>query len=430
MEPKPGDLVELKTKDGLKKGILMPQDSNSIVIKLDNGYNIGIDKEKVEKMTLIKRQEAKPEAKEESSQKKGLPKIAILHTGGTIASQVDYETGGVTPKFTPQDILNKFPELRQIADIDSWLISNMWSEDMRFEHYRIMAAEVKSCLEKGYQGVIITHGTDTMAYTAAALSFILEELPIPVILVGSQRSSDRGSTDGGMNLICAAEFISKADFAGVAICMHENTDDDCCVILPACKTRKMHTSRRDAFKAINDKPIARIDYTSKKIDFLKKDYPKKSQGRKFTLRDNFEEKVGLMRVHPNMIPEEFEFYRGYKGLVIEAYALGQLPIDAPNEAAKPNLKNAKALKDLIDSGCVVAITSQCIFGRVHPHVYSKAVEIKNLGAIYTEDTLTETAFIKLAWLLGNHTKKETALLMAENLRGELNSRILPDEYLD
>ena len=430
MEPKPGDLVELNTKEGIKKGILMPQEGDMIVIKLDNGYNIGIDKKKVEGMTLIKRHEEKPEAKVEASQKKGLPKIAILHTGGTIASQVDYETGGVTPKFTPQDILNKFPELKEIANIDSWLISNMWSEDMRFTHYQIMAEEVRKCLEKGYQGIIITHGTDTMAYTSAALSFMLEEIPIPVILVGSQRSSDRGSTDGGMNLICAAEFISKSDFAGVAICMHENMDDKMCVILPACKTRKMHTSRRDAFRAINDRPIARVDYSTRKIELLKKDYPKKSPGQKFLLREKFEEKVGLMRAHPNMVPEEFEFYKGYKGLVIEAYALGQLPLDAPNEAARPNLKNARALKELIDSGCIVVITSQCIFGRVHPHVYSKAVEIKNMGAIYAEDTLTETAFIKLAWLLGNYSPKEVARLMTENLRGELNSRILPDEYLD
>lgn len=430
MEAKAGDQVEIKTKEGTTTGILMPQEGETLVIKLDNGYNIGIDKKKVEKLSLLKKYEEKKEPKAEPSQKKGLPRIAILHTGGTIASQVDYETGGVTPRFTPQDILNKFPELREIANIDSWLISNMWSEDMRFEHYKIIAEEVAKCVEKGYQGVIITHGTDTMAYSAAALSFILEDIQMPVLLVGSQRSSDRGSTDGAMNLICAAEFIAKTDFAGVAICMHEGMADDNCVILPGCKTRKLHTSRRDAFKAVNDKPIARVDYRSRKVEFLKKEYPKKEEGKRLKLKSGFEERVGLLKAHPNMVPEEFLFFKGYKGLIIEAYALGQLPLDAPNEAAKPNLKNAAAFKELIDSGCVVVITSQCIFGRVHPHVYSKAVEIKNMGAIYAEDTLTETAFIKLAWLLANFSKAEAARLMTENIRGELNSRIMPDEYLD
>ena len=429
MEPKPGDQVEITTKDGIKQGILMPQEGDSIVIKLDNGYNIGIAKKKVEKIALVKKHEEHKAKESDPEHKKGLPKIAILHTGGTIASQVDYETGGVTPKFTPVELMNKFPELKEIANLDSWLMANMWSEDMRFEHYTIMAEEVRKCLEKGYEGIIITHGTDTLTYTAAALAFALENLPIPVLLVGSQRSSDRGSTDAAMNLICAAEFISKSDYAGVAICMHENMADDTCLILPACKTRKMHSSRRDAFKAINDRPIARVDYKTKKIEFIKKDYTKKSPPSKLNLKDKFEDKVGIMRVHPNMMPEEFTFYRGYKGLVIEAYALGQLPIDAPNDAAKPNLKNAKALKELIDSGCIVVITTQCVFGRVHPHVYSKAIELKNMGAIYAEDMLTETAFIKLAWLLGSRKKEEAMKLMTENLRGELNPRIMPDEYL-
>jgi glutamyl-tRNA(Gln) amidotransferase subunit D len=250
-------------------------------------------------------------------------------------------------------------------------------------------------------------------------------------LVGSQRSSDRGSTDGAMNLICAAEFIVKSDFAGVAICMHESEADERCLILPATKTRKMHTSRRDAFKAINAKPIATVDYKTRKIELVEKEHTKRDPKRKLQLNDRFEEKVGLLKAHPNMFPEEFLFFKehGYKGLIIEAFALGQLPIDAPNDAAKPNIENAKALKSLIDSGCAVVITSQCIFGRVHPHVYSKAIELQNMGAIYAEDMLTETAFIKLAWLLGSHKPEEAKKLMLDNLRGEISLRILPDEYL-
>jgi glutamyl-tRNA(Gln) amidotransferase subunit D len=429
MEPKPGDLVEIKTKTGLIQGILMPQVGQSIVLKLDNGYNIGVARSRVEKISLLKSPEPKTVKEAQLSPRQGLPKIAIIHTGGTIASQVDYETGGVTPRFTPSELLNKYSELKEIANIDSWLISNMWSEDMRFSHYSIMAAEVKKCVEAGYDGIIITHGTDTLAYTSAALSFMLEDIPIPVIIVGSQRSSDRGSTDGAMNLICAAEFIVKTDFAGVAICMHESMADENCVILPAAKTRKMHTSRRDAFKAINDVPIARVGYKARKVEVIAEWRTRRNQSRKVAIADRFEEKVGMMKAHPNMSPEEFLLYKGYKGLVIEAYALGQLPIDAPNDAALPNLKNAKALKEVIDSGCTVVITSQCIFGRVHPHVYSKAIEISRMGAIYAEDMLTETAFIKLAWLLGNRKAADVPKLMLTDMRGELNSRILPGEYI-
>ncbi len=429
--PKLGDKVKVVTAKETVEGILMPTESKeSVFVKLDNGYNIGIESKKIKKIELIEKFKETEKKTTNIKVDKKLPTISILHTGGTIASKVDYRTGGVIARFDPEELLAMFPELRSIANIRSRLISNMFSEDMRFAHYKIMAKAIQEEIDKGCDGIILTHGTDTMGYSAAALSFILEGLPVPVILVGSQRSSDRGSSDSAVNLICAAEFIAKTDFSGVAICMHESMDDDTCLILPATKTRKMHTSRRDAFKAINDKPIAIVSYNTKKIGFLRKQYDKKDSKRKLVIKDKFEEKTGILKAHPNMVPEQFEFYNGYKGLVIEALALGQLPINAPNEASTPNLKNRKALKDLIDSGCIVVITSQCIFGRVHPHVYSTAIDIGGMGALYAEDLLTETAFIKLAWLLGNYKKDEAKKLMTENLRGEINKRIMPDDYLE
>lgn len=432
MEAKPGDKVKISTKEQSYEGILMPnEETDSIVVKLDNGYNIGINKDKIKKTEIVKKYKGKKVVKEKMfGHDKSKKTIFILHTGGTIASKVDYETGGVIARFTPDELIEMFPELKHIANIDSWLIDNMWSEDMRFDHYKKMVKHIKKSIDKGADGIILTQGTDTLGYTAAALSFMLEEINVPVIIVGAQRSSDRGSSDAAMNLLSAAEFITKTDFAGVAVCMHNNSDDNVCAILPATKTRKLHTSRRDAFKSINDKPIATIDYKTKKITFLKKEYQKKNKDNKLKIKDNFEEKVAILRSHPNMSHKQFEFFKGYKGLVIEAFALGHLPIDAPNEEAKPNLKNRKALKELIDSGCIVVITSQCVFGPVHPHVYSKAVDIKNMGAIYAKDMLTETAFIKLSWLLGNYKKDEVKELLTRNLRGEINERILVDEYLD
>ena len=427
MAAKPGDRVKGITSDEIREGILMPnEETDSVVIKLDNGYNIGIDEKKIKEIKVIgqyKAKEAKIKAEIKKDSKK--PTIAILHTGGTIASKVNYEVGGVIAKFSPEELIQMFPELRETANFDSRLIEQMFSEDMRFEHYKKIANAVKKEAQKGAGGIIITHGTDTLGYSAAALSFVLENIGIPIILVGAQRSSDRGSSDAAMNLICAAEFIAKTDFAGVAICMHENTSDNSCAILPATKTRKLHTSRRDAFKPVNDTIIARIDYDTKKIEFLKKDYERRSN-KKLVVKDSFEEKVGIIKCHPNMFKQQFDFFKGYKGLIIEGTGLGHAPVDPPNRL---HINILDSIKSLTSSGTVVAMTSQCLFGSVHPHVYTAAIALSDAGVVYCKDMLPETAFIKLAWLLGNFKKEEVKELMAKNLRGEINERLAEDEFL-
>ena len=244
---KVGDFIKVKTSTLDYGGHLMPSlNKDIIVLKLKNGYNIGIEKKRIESIKILKKHKETKIRKQKIRFNKNLPTISILHTGGTIASEVDYRTGGVIARFTPEELMAMFPELNNIANINSVFLSNMFSEDMRFKHYSIMAKAVVKEIRRGVKGIIIGHGTDTMHYTSAALSFMLENLPIPVILVGAQRSSDRPSSDAAINLICAAEFIVKTDFTGVVICMHESLNDDNCVILPACKTKKLHTSRRDA----------------------------------------------------------------------------------------------------------------------------------------------------------------------------------------
>jgi len=246
-----------------------------------------------------------------------------------------------------------------------------------------------------------------------------------VLIVGSQRSSDRGSSDAGMNLICAAEFIAKTDFVGVAICMHESTSDNDCVILPACKTKKLHTSRRDAFKPVNDTAIARINYETKKIEFLK-DYSKKSD-KKLIVKDRYEEKVAIVKTFPNMFSDIIDTLtrREYKGIVLEGTGIGHAPTNI-----KENLPNYESLKKFIDSGGVVVMTSQCIFGRVHEHIYTNTRRLGKIGIIFGQDMLTDTAFFKLAWLLGNYPKEEVEKLMTKNLRGEINDRLMEDEFLE
>jgi len=427
MNAKPGDRVKVISSDEIREGILMPnEETDSVVVKLDNGYNVGIDRKKVKEIKVVEKYKAKEEiAKKEVKKDSKKPNITILHTGGTIASKVNYEVGGVIAKFSPEELMEMFPELKKIANFDSKLIEQMFSEDMRFEHYKKIANAIKKEVQKNVDGIIITHGTDTLGYSAAALSFMLENISIPVLLVGAQRSSDRGSSDAAMNLICAAEFIAKTGFVGVAICMHEDTSDNSCAILPATKTRKLHTSRRDAFKPVNDTMIARIDYDTRKIEFVKKDYERKSD-KKLVVKDGFEEKVGIIKCHPNMFKEQFDFFKGYKGLVIEGTGLGHAPVDPPNRL---HINILESIKSLIKSGTVVAMTSQCLFGSVHHHVYTAAINLADAGVIYCKDMLPETAFIKLAWLLGNYNKEEARELMAKNLRGEINERLLKDEFL-
>lgn len=435
MEPKPGDRIKLEINSELIEGILMPrgeyQDESILVLKLNSGYNIGLNRDEVSNIVILKESEFEHKAeKKETRHNPKLPTISILHTGGTIASRVDYRTGAVFSSFTPEDLLEQFPGLAKIANFNSELISNMWSDDLRFRHFEVIAKAIEKEVKKGIEGIIIGIGTDNLAVASAALAFIVEETPIPIIFVGAQRSSDRGSSDAYINLVCAAEFIAKSDFAGVAICMHEKTDDNIAAIFPATKTRKLHTSRRDAFRAVNDTVIARVHYNDRKIEFVKKDYTKKDKARKIIVRPAMEEKVGLIKVHVNMFPEQFSFFKGYKGLVIEGTGLGHMPGHMPNDIARIHLKIFPAIKEVIESGCIVVMASQTVFGRVNMHVYNKGVDLMQLGVISGEDMLAETALVKLSWLLANYPIEEVKNLIGKNLRGEINPRISADEFLD
>lgn len=412
-----GDLVKV---EGMK-GTLMPtNDPKLTIIKLESGYNM-VFKNKKPKLLKKKEENKLPKVKEPKKDPK-LKTISILHTGGTIASKVDYKSGGVIAGFELEDLLEMFPELKKIANINSVFVSNMMSEDMRFSHYKKLAKTIKEEIDKGADGIIIGHGTDTIAVTAAALSFMLENPPIPVILVGSQRSSDRGSSDAAMNLICASTFITNSDFKGVALCMHEDSSDKSCLIMPGTKTRKLHTSRRDAFKPVNASPIAKVNYDTKKIEMLK---DTKAPAGDFNVHDRFEEKVTIIRTHPNMSPDFFELLikNDYKGLILEATGIGQAPTNI-----KENLPIYEALKKFIEKGGIVGLTSQCIFGRVHEDIYTNCRRLKDIGVIFCEDMLTDTAYVKLAWLLANK-KDKAASLLCKNMIGEITERTEENTFL-
>ena len=420
-----GEIVEIKTKEGIKTGILLPSTEKDIIIlKLNSGYNIGTNKKNIISSKVIDKKPIKEEKKtiHKEERNKNLKTILILHTGGTFASKVSYKTGAVAPSFSPEELLELFPELKTIANIKSKSAGRMFSEDMRFAHYNILAKEIEKEINN-VDGIIITHGTDTLAITSTALSFALENLNKPVILVGSQRSSDRPSSDAAMNLICAIQFITKTEYNEVAICMHGKSTNEYCSILPATKTRKMHSSRRDAFRAINTKPIAEVTKTGE-IKFLEK-YHKKEHTDKIKLK-LFDEKlkIGILKAHPNMHSIEIKNYSKFDGLILEGYGIaGNFPINVVDNKTKEHDLILKEITKLTKKIPVVA-TTQCIFGNVNMNVYDTGRKMQQAGILGNLlDMTTETAYIKLAWLLSNYKDKEARELISKNLRGEINHRI-------
>jgi len=407
------------------EGLLMPRielgDKSTLILKLDNGYNIGIKfdkKTKIEKIGRGKKPGKIPSLKLKGKRKES---ISFIATGGTIGTHVDYLTGGVYMCRKPEEILATVPELEEVVSIKRALRPfTLASEDMTPKEWKKLAKIVARELNSDVKGVIITHGTDTLHFTSAALSFMLRNLNKPVALVGAQRSPDRGSFDGRINLLCGAHF-AKSQIAEVCIIMHSSINDDCCFAIRGTKVRKMHTSRRDAFKPINDLPLAKI-WSDGKIEILNENFRERNDS-KVVADTKFEEKVALIKAYPGSNPEIIDWFvkKGYRGIVIEGTGLGHVPTSTlrKEDSWIPHIKKA------IDKGMVIAITSQCLYGRVHPYVYRNLRILSSSGAIFCEDMLPEVAYIKLGWVLGHTKNKEKVKeMMLKNYAGEISERII------
>jgi len=425
----PGDRVRVELTDGVFEGVLMPRpelaDKKHIVIKLSSGYNIGVDEAKIKKITLVKKYLKKKEtASPKLESRPGKPTVSILSTGGTISSKVDYHTGGVYASYTAEDLVRVAPELNSLANIRSKFVMNVMSEDMNPGFWVKMAEEAAEALNAGSDGVVITHGTDTMHYSTAALSFILSNLSKPVVFTGSQRSSDRGSSDTFLNIICSTA-LAASGFPGVYLVMHGSMSDKYCLAHKGTKVRKMHTSRRDAFRSINASPEARISADGS-IGWLSK--PPEKRNSRVQVDGRMEHKVALIKIHPGMSPKILDFYvdEGFKGVVFEGTALGHVPTTIKETSLIPSIERAR------DAGVAMAMTTQCLFGRVHPYVYSNLREVSSRGVIYCEDMLPETAYVKLMWVLGRTTEPSKVKdLMLRNVAGEIGEQSVPEnDFLD
>lgn len=412
----PGDRIKIVLPKGGYEGVFIENPEKGIIlIKLDSGYNIGINRKDVLEIRVL---EKGKDVEEDFEIKKddNKPSIAMIITGGTIASKSNPKKGGVDWLDTPESLFKFYPEIFEKVNVIKVEIPFMKaSEDMDFKDWQKIAKIAEKLLKDGnIKGLIITHGTDFLHYTSAALSFFLRNLNKPVVLTYSQRSIDRASSDANLNLQCAT-LAAISDIAEVMLVGHGSINDDYCYAMPGTKVRKMHTSRRDAFKVVNSKPFAKI--SSNQITKIS-NYRFRDNGRKLKVDSKFEERVALIKVYPGQNPDILDYYlkNKYKGVVLEMSGLGHVP------SKRARLGWTKKLKEVQIKGLVVCAVSQCIYGRTDPLVYSNGREILDTGVIYLGDMLGETALVKLGWVLG-HKDWNVKEMMLKTFSHELSERL-------
>jgi glutamyl-tRNA(Gln) amidotransferase subunit D len=418
-----GDSIKIATEDGEITGLLMPRYESAseeyIVIKLKSGYNTGIHLGKIKSITKLlgKDQSAASVRTVAVTAKQNLPKVALISTGGTIASKIDYRTGGVHAALSADELYASVPELANHASIDPEVLMSEYSENLRPEHWTLIAEKVAEKIKTSrYKGIVVSHGTDTMHYTAAALSFALQNLPVPVVLVGAQRSSDRPSSDAALNLLGATIFAAGSEYTGVFVAMHAGSSDDTIACHVGTRVRKNHTSRRDAFESIDTTPIALV--RNNEIEMQQKHrnrLMRRSNENPIEVNTRFEDRVMLLKYHPGFDPTliEHAVKAGYRAIVLEGTGLGHVGKECFH-----------ALKKAVGAGLMVCMTSQCIWGRVRMTVYDTGRDLLDIGVIPLSDMISETATVKAMWALPNSEDVEDAKkIMQKNLANEIADTI-------
>jgi glutamyl-tRNA(Gln) amidotransferase subunit D len=416
--------VEITTDQGKYTGIILPRsetaDSLHVVIKLRSGYNIGIAAATIRSLTISGRKEAHykiPEKEFPFDPKK--PNVKLLGTGGTIASRLDYRTGAVIPAFSPGELYGSVPELADICNLQTEKLYGVFSENMGPEQWRGTAEAIGREIAKGTKGIVIGHGTDTMHHTAAILSFMVQNSPVPIVMVGSQRSSDRPSSDAALNLMHSVKTAAESDIAEVMVCMFGPTSDDFGLLHRGTRVRKMHSSYRSTFRTIGDIPIAMV--SREKITPLRTDYKKRRTDSDVVINTAFEEKVSIVYYYPNMKPDIIDSLidNDYKGIVIAGTGLGHV-----NKPLYPSLKRAR------EKNIAVYMTVQTLWGYVQMYVYDTGRDMMELGVVPTANMLPEVAYVKLGWALGQtQDLEEVKKIMLTPIAGEITDREPSNGYL-
>lgn len=416
--------VELTTNESTFIGLILPRseqaDEFHIVLKLRTGYNIGIRADKVKDIKINGRKEAHykiPEKEFPYSPKK--PRVMLFGTGGTIASRLDYRTGAVIPAFSPGELYGSVPELADICNLETVKLYGVFSENMGPEQWIGTAKAIAAEIEKGVDGIVIGHGTDTMHHTAAVLSFMIQNSPVPIVMVGSQRSSDRPSSDAALNLIHSVKTAAESDIAEVMVCMFGPTSDQYGILHRGTRVRKMHSSYRSTFRTLGDIPIATVD--KNKITPIRNDYKKRRHDKNFKIVPTFDNSVAIVYYYPAMQPDIIDSLveRGYRGIVIAGTGLGHV-----NKPLYPALKRAQ------DAGVAVYMTVQTLWGYAQMYVYDTGRDLMELGCVPLANMLPEVAYMKLGWALGQtHDLEEVKEIMLTTIAGEMTEREPSNGYL-
>ncbi|MFA5105424.1 MAG: Glu-tRNA(Gln) amidotransferase subunit GatD [Candidatus Micrarchaeia archaeon] len=426
-----GDTIRVSKASQQYTGILMPRpgigDPSCAILKLKTGYNIGIEITKETLIELVSKGEpAKIPDAQAASPAEAAPAagfVSFIGCGGTIASKIDYRLGAVNPAITAGELVSSFPEVARITPIRSKMLFSVFSEDMNAYHWQQIAYDIEDQVKDGAEGIVLMHGTDTMGYSAAAISLMVQNPQVPIVFVGAQRSSDRGSSDNRVNVMCATR-AAKSDIANVSLCMHGSSSDDYCYLLPGTNVRKMHTSRRDAFQSINRPPLARIDYPSGRISQVSQyARTRKQNAGMMKIAPDMNQNVALVYTYPGIKPDIFNSLSNYDGVVIAGTGLGHVPTNANSDPYSTSVMSA--IKSLVDSNVIVAMAPQTIFGRINMNIYTAGRMLLDIGVIGNGcDWTPDMAFVKLMWSLGQvrgHAKAKA--LMLENVAGEISERI-------
>jgi glutamyl-tRNA(Gln) amidotransferase subunit D len=416
--------VEVLTDKGSFTGIVLPRsetaDPHHVVLKLRSGYNIGVFAQSIQRIMIQGRKEAHykiPEKEFPYDPKK--PRVKLLGTGGTIASRLDYRTGAVIPAFSPGELYGSVPELADICNLETEKLYGVFSENMAPEQWIGTAQAIGREIEKGVQGIVIGHGTDTMHHTAAILSFMVQDSPVPIVMVGSQRSSDRPSSDAALNLMHSVKTAAESDIAEVMVCMFGPTSDVYGLLHRGTRVRKMHSSYRSTFRTIGEIPIAMVSRDS--ITPLRKDYKKRRRDRNVTVNTAFEERVSIVYYYPNMKPDIIDSLvdNNYRGIIIAGTGLGHV-----NKPLYPSLKRAH------EKGIAVYMTVQTLWGYVQMYVYDTGRDIMELGVVPGANMLPEVAYMKLGWALGQTSDLQKVRdIMMTSVAGEITEREPSNGYL-
>ncbi len=419
-----GDLIEIIFKDKKINGEFIKFDSDKklVIIKLKSGYDIALPSGEVSSARLLKKGAGEMAMTGKSEHiNQSNPDLSLITTGGTISSKIDYKTGGVSPSVPSEYYFQITPGLKDFGKIEVNPVMNVLSENMKPSDWVKIARAAYTSINNGAKGVIVTMGTDTMHYAAAAMSFLLNPLSVPIVFTGAQRSTDRGSTDASTNLLLSAMTASRWGGGESVICMHATPNDDYNFILRGNRARKMHSERRDAFRPINTKPLGRV-FLDGRIEaapwFIEK-------AKETVLNPKIDDKVRMIVSYPGMKGEQITdaIREGVHGLILVGTGFGNLPLDDPSVR--------KALSKADSEGIPLAVTSQTIYGPTNRFVYSTMREIsarKNI--VYLGNMITETALVKMMFVLGQTKKvEEVKRLMEKPLAGESSDRNEVDDFL-